>query len=429
MIRTLLTGAATLALAAAAPAARASAETVAIVHARVFTMGRVGVVEDGTVVVRDGAIASVGAGGAPAGARVIDAHGGAVTPGLIAVSTPLETVEIEGVDATNDTATKSDRLSAAFDVQYALNPDSALVPVVRSEGVTDAIVTPELGSAHARPDMIFAGQAAAIDLAGGLADPLRRAGVAQVLELGEAGAEHAGSSRGSAMVLLRAILADVRRYVAHPDEVRADPEGYNLRKEDLAALVPVVQGRMPLIVGVHRAYDILQVLRLAREEKLRVILEGAEEAWRVAPDIAAAGVPVMVSASADRPVSFEQIGATLENAGRLNAAGVQVILASPSPFHGGRTPRYDAGRAVAHGLPYAAALAALTVNPARAFGVSDRIGSLEPGHDADLVIWSGDPLDTTGTPVAVFVKGVQESLRSRDTDLLQRYLPLDTAAR
>ena len=428
MTRRLFTAAAAVALGAAL-AASAQAETVAIVHAHILTMGKAGEIADGVVVIKDGVIASVGAGPAPAGARVVNASGGIVTPGLIAVDTPLATVEIEGVEATGDTGTKNDRLSAAFDVQYGLNPDSVLIPVARMEGVTDAVVTPAFQGGNGRRDLLFAGQAAVIHLGGGLADPLRRAEVAQLLELGETGAEHAGGSRAATMVLLRAMLADVRRFAAHPDDFRTAADTYNLRREDLQALIPVVEGREPLVVTVHRASDILQVLSLAREQKLKLILDGAEEGWRVAPQIAAAGVPVMVWGSADRPVSFEQLGATLENAARLNAAGVTVILDNPPLFEGGRTPRYDAGRAVAHGLPYGAALAALTINPARVFGVADRIGSLEPGKDADLVVWTGDPLDTTGAPIAVFVHGVQEPLRSRDTDLRDRYLSQDTAAR
>jgi imidazolonepropionase-like amidohydrolase len=297
-------------------------------------------------------------------------------------------------------------------------------------GVTDAVVLPILEGGKDRRDMIFAGQGAVIHLQGGAVDPVRRAQAAMVLVLGEDGAGHAGGSRAAEVVLLRAMLEDVRRYSADRSAYfKAAVEGYNLRREDLEALIPVVEGHMPLVVSVHRASDIRQILRVAREERLHIILDGAEEGWRVAPEIAAAGVPVMLNAAADLPSSFEELGSTLDNAARLNAAGVTVIIDNPPLFEGGRTPRYDAGRAVAHGLPYGAALAALTVNPARVFGVADKIVAIAPGKDADLVVWSGDPLDTSGAPAAVFVKGVQMPLRSRDTDLRDRYLPLDTAAR
>lgn len=426
MIRTLLATTAVLALGAAG----ARAETVAITHAHVLTMGKAGDLTDATVVIRDGVIASVGQGAAPAGARVIDGTGTIVTPGLISASDPISTVEIEGVEATVDTGTRNDRLSAAFDIQYAVNPDSALLPVARMGGVTDAVVLPTMERDKSRRDMFFAGQGAVIHLQGGAADPIRKAQAAMVLDMGEEGAGEAGGSRAAEYVLLRAMLVEVRRYSANRAAYFKEAvDGYNLRREDMEALIPVVEGRMPLIVGVHRTADIRQVLRLAREEKLHVILNGAEEGWRLAPEIAAAGVPVMLNAAADLPSSFEQLGSTLENAARLNAAGVTVIIDNPPLFEGGRTPRFDAGRAVAHGLPYGAALAALTINPAKVFGVADRIGSVEVGKDADIVVWSGDPLETSSAPTAVFVKGVQMPLRSRGTELRDRYLPLDTATR
>ena len=254
-----------------------------------------------------------------------------------------------------------------------------------------------------------------------------------VLVMGEDGARIAGGSRAAEFVLLRAMLDDVRAYArsrADYDLGRNRP--YNLSREDLEALIPVVQGREPLIVTVHRAADIRQVLKLARDENLKIILEGAEEAWSVAAEIAAAHVPVLLNGAADLPAGFDMIGATLENAGRLNAAGVVVALENPPLFSGGRTPRIDAGRAVAHGLPFSAALASITINPAQIFGLADRIGSLAPGKDADLVIWSGDPLEPLSAPTAVIIKGVEQPLRDRDLDLRDRYLsqsPLPAAYR
>jgi imidazolonepropionase-like amidohydrolase len=176
------------------------------------------------------------------------------------------------------------------------------------------------------------------------------------------------------------------------------------------------------MVSVHRAADIRQVLILAREQNLKVILEGAEEGWRLAPEIAAARVPVLLNAYADLPQSFDEIGSTLENAARLNAAGVLIGIENPPIYEGGRTPRIDAGRAVAHGLPFGAALAAITINPARIWGVDGRIGSIAPGKDADIVVWSGDPLEPLSAPTEILIKGIEQPLRSRDLDLRDRYL-------
>ena len=398
------------------------AETIAITHAHIYSMGAAGEIASGTLVTSGGKIVAVGAGAQiPADARIIDAKGGVVTPGLVSTNTPLSTVEIEDVTETDDNSTASDRLSAAFDVQYAVNPNSVVIPTARLGGITDAIVLPSLRDSNRR-DLIFAGQAAVIQL-GAVADPLERTQAGMVLVMGEDGAKIAGGSRAAEFILLRAMLGDVRAYAkSRADYDLGRNRAYNLSREDLEALIPVVEGREPLIVSVHRAADIRQVLRLARDENLKIILEGAEEGWSVAPEIAAAHVPVLLNGYADLPRSFETIGSTLENAGRLNAAGVLVTIENPPLFEGGRTPRIDAGRAVAHGLPFNAALASITINPAEIFGVADRIGALAPGKDADIVVWSGDPLEPLSAPTAVIIKGVEQPLRDRDLDLRDRYL-------
>lgn len=422
MLRSLLAGALSAAL-----ALPAGAETIAITNGRILTMGPEGQIDRGTVVVRDGKIAAVGASVTPpAGARLIDAHGGVVTPGLVAVGTPIAVNEVsEGVPETDDSSTASDRLSAAFDPQYALNPWSLVIPTARLGGVTDAVITPELRRSHdTRPSsMIFAGQATAIHLGPG-ADLLEKPHAGMVLILGEEGAGRVGGSRAAEFVLLRSIFQDVRDYEknkAQYDLGHSRPLA--LGREDLEALIPVAEGREPLIATVHRAADILQTLQLAQDEKVNLILEGAEEGYVVAPQIAAAHVPVLVHGFEDLPSSFDRIGATLENPARLQKAGVAVVIENPSFFTSARTPRIDAGRAVAHGLPYAAALASITITPAKVFGLADRIGSIEPGKDADIVVWSGDPLEPLSAPTAVLVKGVDEPLRDRDLDLRDRYRP------
>jgi imidazolonepropionase-like amidohydrolase len=406
----------------------AAAETIAIVNAHIESLGPAGDIPSGTVVLADGKILAVGAHVAvPAGARVIDAQGGVATPGLVAVGSPISVAEVgEGVEETNDDGTASDRLSAAFDVSYAVNPDSIIIPTARLGGITDVVITPEMRrSRQPRPTgMLFAGQAAVIDLGSG--DLIEKTHAGMVLELGQDGAARAGGSRAAEIVLLHQIFDDVRFFEAHRadyDQGRSKP--LSLGEADLEALIPVVEGKEPLIVTAHRASDITEALRLAREEKLNLILEGAEEGWRVADQIAAAHVPVLVHAFQDLPDSFEQIGATLDNAARLQAAGVELVIEQPSFYTSARTPRIDAGRAVAHGLSHQAALEAITLNPARVFGLSDRIGSLAPGKDADIVVWSGDPLEPLSAPTHVRVKGVEEPLRDRDLDLRDRYLAID----
>ncbi|WP_447762873.1 amidohydrolase family protein [Sphingopyxis panaciterrae] len=413
-----------LALAAFAFATSASAETIAIVDARLMTMGPAGEIDRGTIVIRDGRIAAIGAGVAvPAGARVIDGRGGTVTPGFIQADSTLGAVEVSQVPASADRATHSAAISAGFDISLGLNPDSILLPVSRLAGITHAVTTPLYDDRSGR-ELQFAGQAAVIDLAQ-RPGMVTRPRAAMVLEMGEGGAERAGGARGSAIVELKATLADVRHFAAHRAAYdRGEGRPQKLSRIDIEALIPVAEGRMPLIVKVDRASDIREIIALAREEKLRVILDGAEEGWRVAADIAAAKFPVILDPLADLPHSFSELGATMENAARLHAAGVTVILKTGSGVaHRARELRYGAGNAVAYGLPHHAAVAAITINPARVFGVADRIGSLEAGRAADLVLWNGDPLEPLSQPQAVFVEGLEKPLTARPLELRDRYLP------
>ncbi len=404
--------------------APAAAETLAIVNARLMTMGPAGDIASGTVVVENGRVVAVGARVVPpARARIIDGSGGIVTPGLIQSDSTLGAVEVSQVPASSDRATHSARISAAFDISLGLNPDSILLPVARLAGITRAVVTP-LYDDRAGRALLFAGQAAVVDL-GQRPDMVTRPRVAMVLEMGEGGAERAGGARGAAIVALRTLLADVRHFARNRAAYdRGGGRPQTLSRIDLEALIPVAEGRMPLIVKVDRASDIVEMIALARDERLRIILDGAEEGWRVAETIARAGVPVIVDPVANLPHGFAELGATMENAARLHAAGVTLVFKTGSGVaHRARELRYGAGNAVAHGLPHEAALAAVTINPARAFGVADRIGSIEPGKDADLVLWSGDPFEPLSQPRAILVRGIEQPLTARPLELRDRYLP------
>lgn len=403
----------------------ATAQTVAITGGRVVTMGPAGDLARGTVVIRDGRIAAVGTDvPVPPDARVIDAAGRIVTPGLIAPATSLGLVEVRMVEASDDRGAANSRISAAFDVAYGLNPDSMLIPVARLGGITRAVVVPSYKDRAAR-ELMFAGTAAAIALDGRAA--LVKRGAAMMLEMGDAGAERAGGARAAALLSLRTALAEVRDYkLRRADYDRGATHDYILSRADMEALIPVVDGAMPLLVTVDRAADIRDMLVLAREERVKLILESAAEGWRVAPEIAAAGVPVLLNPVENTPASFEKLGSTLENARRLAAAGVVIAIVG-SGSHREREMRYNAGNAVASGLDWSAALAAITINPARIFGMADRAGSIEPGKDGDVVIWDGDPLETLTRPVAVLIGGVSQPMTSRATELRDRYLPAITA--
>ena len=403
------------------PTAPAAAQTIAITNARIHPVSGPAI-ERGTVLMRDGRITAVGAAVAvPEGARVIDATGKVVTPGLFNAATTLGIVEIGAVAGTNDARTVNPRITAAFRVTDALNPNGTVIPVTRVEGITRAVVAPGPGSS------LIAGQGIAIDLGTeGFPGMVVKEPVAMYAMLGEAGAQLAGGGRGAAMLALREALQDARDYAANRAAYdRAERRAYPLSRLDLEALVPVVSGTLPLAVYASRASDILAALRLADEYHLRLILLGAEEGWMVADAIRSAGVAVVLDPMQNIP-SFEQLGATLENAARLHARGVQIAIANFTA-HNARNVKYAAGNAVAYGLPWDAALEALTVNPARIFGIDASYGTLQPGKDADVVIWSGDPFEVTTAVETVFIEGKEMPKDNRQLELLRRYRRLDAS--
>jgi imidazolonepropionase-like amidohydrolase len=178
---------------------------------------------------------------------------------------------------------------------------------------------------------------------------------------------------------------------------------------------------MPVVVSVNRASDIAATLKLAQHFGLRLVIEGGAEAWMVADQLAKAQVPVLLNPLQDLPDSFDTLGSTLENAARLNKAGVMIAFET-NDSHNARNIKQAAGNAVAYGLPYTAALAAMTINPAKIYGIESQVGRLVPGTDADVVIWSGDPLEVTSFADAVFIRGQQIPMVSRATQLRDRYM-------
>lgn len=410
-------------LALAAPAV---AQTVAITNAKIVIGDGSGPAEGGTVVIRDGRVVAAGTGVAvPAGARVVDAGGRWVTPGIFAGFTRMGIVEIDAVDGTNDTAGGTSPFNAALDVTPAVNPKSSPLAINRLEGVTRAVVAPDNSKGS-----IFAGQGAIIDLGADIG-PVARPRAFQFMEYGEAGARAAGGSRPAAYAMLKNALFEVRDYVRNPASFNDRGKDALLTRADAEALAPVVQGRVPLLVHVERASDIQTMLGLKREmPTLRMVLVGASEGWTVAREIAVAGVPVIASALADLPESFEQLAATQSNIGRMKAAGVLVGIGTINQDEA-RQARWEkqyAGNLVAlgripgaSGLDWGEAFATITSRPAEALGMGDEFGSLKPGRRGDVVIWDGDPLEIGTSAVSVFVDGVEQPMTSRQTRLRDRY--------
>ena len=171
-----------------------------------------------------------------------------------------------------------------------------------------------------------------------------------------------------------------------------------------------------------------RALALARDFPVRVILYGGAEAWRVAAPLAAARIPVILDPLEDLPMSYDELGARRDNAARLAKAGVTIAFSVSGQeiyrsYDAGPAIREGAGVAVANGLPYRAALEAITVGPARIWGIEDHAGTLAAGKDADLVIWDGDPLEPTTAPVMVMIAGQDIPLVTRQTLLRDRYAP------
>jgi len=399
-----------------APATPVQGETIAITNARVLPLSGAAI-ERGTVVIRGDKIAAVGIGiPVPAGARVVDGAGKIVTPGWIESATQIGIVEIaSGAEGTDDQSTTDKELSAAFDVVDAFNGESTVIPVTRVEGITRAVVMPA-GSGH-----VLLGKGAMFDLTGAqVPASVVKAPVAMFANLGEAGAASEGGSRASAMLRLREALEDALDFERHGTAwASAQRRPYARGRLDLEALVPVVRGEMPLAINANRASDLLAAMRLADEFHLKLILMGANEAWRVADQLARQKVPVVIKPLTDIP-SFDALGATLENAARLSRAGATVVLSS-FDTHNARNLRQEAGNAIANGLDRDAALRAVTLEPARVWGVAERLGSLDAGKDADLVVWSGDPFELTTRAEHVFIRGREVSSDTRQRQLFEKY--------
>ena len=404
-----------------AAAASVVGQKIAITNAKVYPVSSAPI-DNGTVLIRDGVIVAVGANVTiPANATRIDATGKIVTPGLIHATTELGLIEIEQVRSSNDATAKGENnVAASFRVWEGLNPASAVFAPTRNEGVTSAAILPQGG--------LISGQAAVINLGSttGL-DIIYRAPVAMIAQLDDP-VSAGTTARGELIGKLRALLDDVKFYTQHrADYERAATRTLRARREDLEALIPVVEGRMLLIIDANRKDEIDSALNLARDYHLKVAISGGAEAWMIAGRLAGDHVPVLVGAMNNIPLSFATLNQRQENAGLLRRAGVTVILVTNGD--GGderfnaRNIKYEAGNAVAYGMTHDDALQAITLAPAELFGISDRIGSLQAGRDANLVVWSGDPFEFSTQVEHVFIRGVEMKEPSRQDMLIDRYKP------
>ena len=380
-----------------------------------------GTVHDGTGKVWDDAviefkgdrIVRVGTGVPSPGSKVVDAKGKIVTPGLIAASTTLGLVEIGAESSTRDTSRNTDDpIRANYDVSVAINANSTLLAVQAIDGITTAASTPQGG--------LISGQVAWIDLLPGRHyNIVARPRVAVAASLGQ----RVHGSRAAAFARLVEVLDDARFYQSRKAAFdRRSSRDLAAHRLDLDALGPVLGRSIPLVIEAHRASDILAAVELAKTQKLRIVIVGGTQAWQVAGFLADANVPVIVHPSTNLPGSFERMGARLDNAAKLHEAGVTVGIAVLGEAHNVRNVTQEAGIAIANGLPREVALQAVTHTIATAYGMDGLYGSLAPGKVANVVVWPDDPFELSTVPDAVYIRGGSIPLRSRQTELRDRYI-------
>jgi len=413
----------------------------AFTGARVFTMAGAPV-DNGTVIVENGRIREVGAGlKPPARATVIDAKGQWIFPGLIESYTHLGLAEIDLVQVMRDDEEGTDPVAPQLRALDAYYTESELIPVARLHGITGAFTAPGEGD-------VFAGEGAVVHLDGATPDQaLVKDGAALIVNFGEPPKARYGERRQSpatrmgVAAVVRDAFTKARNYQAKWDEFDAKKKAYEAkgtskpaagddkaagppsppdRDLKMEALLPALQGRMPILARAHRVDDILTAVRLADEFKLRLIISHGTEAYKVADLLAAKHIPVVVGPITVQPERVETLGALYDNAARLNRAGVVIAIQSGETLNARMLP-YEAGLAVAYGLPWEQAIRAITINPAEIYGVADRVGSLKPGLDADLIATDGDPLQPLARLRHLMIKGRPVPLTSRQTALYEKW--------
>ncbi|PNS08950.1 amidohydrolase family protein [Solilutibacter silvestris] len=396
----------------------ASAQDVLIRNATVHTATAQGTLQNADVLVRHGRIAAIGHGLNGAGATVVDAAGKPLTPALFAGINDIGVEEVSGESTTVDShiglaGGKDMSVRPEFDVTTAYNPESVLIPVARVEGFGWTMVSANPGSGGS----LIGGQGGAFRFDGSL-DPI--GGRVLFVTLGGDSANLTGGSRAGEWMILDQLIDEAR------GRIPADSKFALLTPAGRVAMAKYFGGGGRVAVTIQRASDIRRLLRWAKQRHVRIALVGASEGWEVASEIAAAKVPVFVDALVDLPADFDQIGATMQNAARLRAAGVDVgFYLSSDASHYARKLRQLAGNAVANGMRWDDALAGLTRVPAQAFGLENEVGSIAVGRRADLALWTGDPLDVANTASQLWLDGRAVPMVSRQSELRDRYLHRD----
>jgi imidazolonepropionase-like amidohydrolase len=409
--------------------AQGPADSYVIKNARIITVTGP-VIENGSLFISNGKIAEVGKSvNAPRSARVIDASGLSVYPGMIDSGTETGLTEISSVAGSVDTTEIGDN-NANIHVDVAIRPDSSHIPVTRVNGITTVLAEPR--------GTLIAGTSALINLDGWVPkEMILKSPVAMHIVWPGAevrGGEFAGFERGQRSIVearreqdkkiedLRKILQDARSYAAARDSAARDS---SVPKPDmdlrLEALAPVVRGQLPVVILAGTERDIKRAVEFAGEMKLKMILSGGTEAYKVADLLKSKGIPVLVGPILRLPENEDDPYDTpFANAGMLSKAGVKIAFQTLDSAHVRDLP-YHAGMAAAFGLPRDEALKAVTIYPAEIFGVADKIGSIEQGKIANLIVTDGDPLEIRTQIKHLFIDGHEIPLTSRHIELYEKY--------
>jgi imidazolonepropionase-like amidohydrolase len=404
----------------AAQESKATTGVFALMNARMETISH-GVVT-GNLIIRDGKIAAMGPdAAAPAGAQVIDCSGKTIYPGFIDGGTRVGLAEITSIDVTQDFQEVGD-LTPQVKALTAVNPNSVIIPVTRVSGITTLITAPRGG--------IFSGAAALIHLHGYTPDQMYAGYQAACLNFPSSARRGSFDSRSEEdlkkeqekrLKRLNEIWDEALLYAKLDSAHRAGGPAPSYYPE-MAALLPVVKGEIPLMIEVNAAADILSALDWVQARKLKAILTGVAEGWRVADKIAAAGVPVIAGPVLALPTrESDRYDIPYRNPGLLLKAGVKVALRSNQNENTRNLP-FHAGFAAAHGMGREAALRAITLTPAEIFGLADRIGSLDVGKEANLFVANGDPFEPATQVSQVFIRGWLMPADTRQTRLYDEFL-------
>jgi imidazolonepropionase-like amidohydrolase len=414
---------------------------VALTHAKVFTLAG-SPIEDGTVVIRDGKIAAVGASvEVPAGAQVIDAKGLQIYPGLFDPITQMGLSEISAVNATVDT-TETGTYNPDVVAATAVSPSSEHIGVTRASGITEVLAVPDSGGFDSGGSRgLIGGQASAIHLAGWTIDEMTiKKSVAMVISwpqmetrsfdfatfsiknkpFSEAKQDYEKQVNELADYLDRA-----RHYAQAMGH--GGPADYQ-RDLKLEALAPAVRGQLPVLIFADRSRDIRNAVEFCDKQKLKMILAGGEQAYRVKDLLRSKGISVILRPTLTLPPEEDDAyDRLLSQPAELAAAGVKIAFGSFDNSFARRLGQ-QAANAVAYGLPYDEALKAVTVYPAEIFGISDQVGTLETGKLANIIVTNGDPLELTTEVKYLFIKGQSTSLDNRHLRLYEKYLNRPKAA-